>query len=114
MRAVDTLPVQITTSVGTVSGEFWSDREVGIGLKTADGEPSADRDGYVNSPRDLGDLIAALGVPSAEAHEAAQAFWNEHIEPVWPEWEAREARREAREQRPSIWRRFAKRFVKPF
>jgi hypothetical protein len=109
IRTVETIPVQITTSAGSVSGEFWSDRLVGIGLVAPDGTPIADRDQHVNSPTDLAALIASLGVPESEAESAATAFWTEHVAPVWNAWADREARRDG----PSLRQRVAGRFGKP-
>jgi hypothetical protein len=106
LRTVETLPVHIPTSLGSIAGELWSDRLVGIGLDRADGT-AVDCDGYVNSAGDLADLIASLGVPRAEAGEVAATFWNDAIAPVWAEWEQRESEPDAGKER-GVWRRLGR------
>ena len=103
----------IETSIGTVTGEFWSDRLVGIALTTPGGQSLGDSDATVNDDAELGELLAEVGVPREEAQRLAAAFWEREIAPLWEEWTRREAERDKRENRLGFILRSAARFIRP-
>jgi hypothetical protein len=102
---VGTQEIWIPTTVGTVSGEIWSDRLVGIGLiddpQTA---ASAEAEGTVSGPDDLAELIRRLGVPEPEASAVAHDYWQTNIAPAWERWSAKS-------NRPGILTRIRRRFA---
>ena len=106
-RVVETHPIRLDTSVGIVSGELWSDHLLGIGLESPAGEAIADADAVVNDAREVGELLAQVGVPREEAFAVAASAWAEEIAPTLATWEKRRLRKRRGREHGLIgrWRR---------
>ena len=98
-RVVETYPIRLETSVGIVSGEAWWDHLLGIGLESPAGGGIADADSVVGEARDVGELLAQVGVPREEAFAVAATAWADEIAPMFASWEERRlGERRARER----------------
>lgn len=104
MRVVDTYPIRFETSVGTVTGELWSDRLLGIGRESPSGEHVADRDAIVSDSTDVGELLARVGVPREEAFVVAAAAWAAEIAPTLSAWDEKESRERGNRERSLVFR----------
>jgi hypothetical protein len=61
VRALTTIQIDVDTSIGPVTGQFWSDGLCGIA------SPVRDADCRVNTASDSAELLIAVAVPSDEA-----------------------------------------------
>ena len=104
LRVVDTYPIRLETSVGTVTGELWSDRLLGIGLESPSGEHVADDDAVIADSADVGELLARVGVPREEAVAVAATAWAAEIAPTLSAWDERESRKSGNRERSLIVR----------
>ncbi len=111
-RVVETHPIRLETSVGIVIGELWSDHLLGIGLESPGGEAIGDADSVIGGARDVGELLARVGVLPEEAFAVAAAAWADEIAPILASWEERQSgERRGREPGPvSRWRRRSQRW----
>ena len=101
-RVVDTYPIRLETPVGTVTGELWSDRLLGIALESPTGEPVADADAVISDASDIAELLTQVGVPREEAFAVAATAWAAEVAPALSTWDERESRERGDRQRGLI------------